>query len=342
LVIAGLDPAIHRLAICKIGRPTWVKGREVEIKMLKLRILPLLVVAAFALLVPQAPAHAQARSWVSGTGNDTNPCSRALPCKNFAGALAKTAAGGEIFALDGGEYDGLTINKAITIDGGSQNASVHTTDGSAIFVSANPSDVVIIRNLHVRGSGNPNGAGATGIFFASGALLSIEGCTISGTASVGISATLLGNGASATLNVFNTTIIDAGIGIDAGQPAGSGGIFGQVDHVTIQRETSGLGGIGIQAIRQVVFTVTNSNILNAQVAGIDAESGAVVNVDLSSVSSNNTAFAASGGTIRVSRSSIYDNNTNFSMSFGGVIATDGDNDGAINGTTMPNGTVSRF
>lgn len=88
--------------------------------------------------------------------------------------------------------------------------------------------------------------------------------------------------------------------------------------MTIQREAaSGFGGFGIQAIGPVVFTVTNSNILNAQVAGIDAEDGAVVNVDSSSVSSNNTAFAARGGIIHVSRSSIYDNNNNFSIAGGG-------------------------
>jgi nitrous oxidase accessory protein NosD len=155
--------------------------------MLKVGILPLLVVAAFALLVPQAPAHAQARSWVSGTGNDSNPCTRALPCKTFAGALAKTAAGGEIFALDGGEYDSLIINKAITIDGGGGNASVHAVSTISIIVQAGPSDVVIIRNLHIRGDGNPGGTGSIGIIFQSGALLSIESCTISGTANTGIS-----------------------------------------------------------------------------------------------------------------------------------------------------------
>ena len=108
----------------------------------------------------------------------------------------------------------MTINKAITIDGGSQNASVHSTTATAITVAANPSDVVIIRNLHVRGDGDPNGNGAFGILFSSGALLSIEGCTISGTAITGIGAGLANNGgASATLNVIDTTITDAGNGI---------------------------------------------------------------------------------------------------------------------------------
>jgi hypothetical protein len=53
----------------------------------------------FALLVLElgiAPANAQAtRTWISGVGDDVNPCSRTAPCKTFAGAISKTAAGGE-------------------------------------------------------------------------------------------------------------------------------------------------------------------------------------------------------------------------------------------------------
>src|SRR5579871_4492376 len=65
-----------------------------------------------------APAHAQAsRTWVSGVGDDVNPCSRTAPCKTFAGAISKTAAGGEINCLDPGGFGALTITKSITIDG---------------------------------------------------------------------------------------------------------------------------------------------------------------------------------------------------------------------------------
>ena len=73
-----------------------------------------LVLCALAL-----PAHAQAtRTWVSGVGDDANPCSRTAPCKTFPGAISKTAPGGEIDALDPGGFGALTITKAITIDGG--------------------------------------------------------------------------------------------------------------------------------------------------------------------------------------------------------------------------------
>jgi hypothetical protein len=86
--------------------------------------------SAFALILSAllwaAPANAQAtRTWVSGVGDDVNPCSRSAPCKTFAGAISKTADCGEIDALDPGGFGALTITKGLTIDGGGgQVASV--------------------------------------------------------------------------------------------------------------------------------------------------------------------------------------------------------------------------
>ena len=79
--------------------------------------IKLLVIATF-LLAFTSIAQAQAtRTWVSGVGDDVNPCSRTAPCKTFAGAISKTAAGGEIDALDPGGFGAVTITKNITIDG---------------------------------------------------------------------------------------------------------------------------------------------------------------------------------------------------------------------------------
>src|SRR3569833_3224253 len=76
----------------------------------------LLATAVFGLAYA-GPAYAQAtRTWVSGTGDDANPCSRTAPCKTFAGAISKTAAGGEINCIDTGGYGAVTITKSITID----------------------------------------------------------------------------------------------------------------------------------------------------------------------------------------------------------------------------------
>ncbi len=83
------------------------------------------VLAVITFFGSLAIAQAQAsRTWVSGVGDDANPCSRTAPCKTFAGAISKTAAGGEIDALDPGGFGAVTITKAITIDGGGSLASV--------------------------------------------------------------------------------------------------------------------------------------------------------------------------------------------------------------------------
>ena len=86
--------------------------------------------------------------------------------------------------------------------------------------------------------------------------------------------------------------------------------------------------------------MTNSAIVNAATSGVYAATGAVLEIDSSSVTNNNMAFFATDGTIRISRNTIYDNNTNFSIS-GGTIATGGNNFVAVNGATAPNGSITQ-
>src|SRR6476661_3731935 len=137
-------------------------------------------------------AGAQAsRTWVSGVGDDANPCSRTAPCKTFAGAISKTAAGGEIDALDPAGYGAVTITKGITIDGGGgQVASVLVSGTNGIVVAAGPSDVVILRNLRINGIGT----GINGIRFLSGKALVVENCNIFGFTNNGIDIATAGGG----------------------------------------------------------------------------------------------------------------------------------------------------
>ena len=87
--------------------------------MRKIAVLIAVLGTSLLPVLSTVPAHAQAtRTWVSGVGDDANPCSRTAPCLTFAGAISKTAAGGEIDALDPGGFGMLTITKSITIDGG--------------------------------------------------------------------------------------------------------------------------------------------------------------------------------------------------------------------------------
>jgi hypothetical protein len=106
---------------------------------------------AIALAVP-AYASAQAtRTWVSGVGDDVNPCSRTAPCKTFAGAIGKTAARGEINVLDDGGFGGVTITKAITINGGGHIGGVLVTGTNAIVVNAGAADRVALIGLDING-----------------------------------------------------------------------------------------------------------------------------------------------------------------------------------------------
>jgi hypothetical protein len=123
-------------------------------------------------------ASAQAtRTWVSGVGDDANPCSRTAPCKTFAGAISKTAAGGEISVLDPGGYGGVTITKSITISGVGENASILAT-GSAngILVNAGANDVVTLRDLQINGAGS----GQSGIRFWAGGALVVDNVRVFG------------------------------------------------------------------------------------------------------------------------------------------------------------------
>src|SRR6202020_1783060 len=112
----------------------------------------LLLAFAIGLIAPMlssAPAHAQAtRTWVSGVGDDANPCSRTAPCKTFAGAISKTSAAGEINVLDPGGFGAVTITKSISIyNDGVGEAGVLVSGTNGITVNAGPADIVNIRGI---------------------------------------------------------------------------------------------------------------------------------------------------------------------------------------------------
>src|SRR5436853_10926 len=175
------------------------------------------IAVASALFAFSAPAHAQAtRTWVSGVGNDADPCSRTAPCKTFAGAISKTAVGGEINCLDPGGFGAVTINKSLAID-------CHYTEGGALAggngivvndsLSATPGTaVVFLRGLDIFGVSPPT----NGIRFTSGAVLHVEDTVIrrfNSTNSQGISFQPAG---PAELYVTNTIIADNANGITGG------------------------------------------------------------------------------------------------------------------------------
>jgi hypothetical protein len=136
-------------------------------KLSRLGVAKLSVATVSVALLLCAPAFGQAtRTWVSGVGDDVNPCSRTAPCKTFAGAISKTATGGIINAMDDGGFGALTITKGITVDGGSHTAGMLASGGiNAINVNA-PGAYVVLRNLDIEGNGTTLGLNGVNIIAA--------------------------------------------------------------------------------------------------------------------------------------------------------------------------------
>jgi hypothetical protein len=116
-----------------------------------LKLLP--VIAVIGLAIPSAASAQATRTWVSGTGDDANPCSRTAPCKTFAGAISKTANGGEINCIDPGGFGGVTIGKSLTIKCHYTEGGVLVAQTNAIVVNATATDKVTLRGLDINGVG---------------------------------------------------------------------------------------------------------------------------------------------------------------------------------------------
>src|SRR5712671_7019484 len=126
------------------------------------------------LFLPASQAQAQAtRTWVSGVGDDANPCSRTAPCKTFAGAISKTAAAGEINCIDPGGFGAVTITKSMTIDCSEVFASVLVSGTNGIVISG-AGIKVTLRNLDIQGVNT----GINGVSILNAAEVVIDHCRI--------------------------------------------------------------------------------------------------------------------------------------------------------------------
>src|SRR5205809_6481829 len=142
--VAGTDP-------CSTGAiPNYRRKRRLQMNKFRFTINALAIAIFTFAFASMAQAQAT-RTWVSGVGDDANPCSRTAPCKTFAGAISKTAAHGEINVLDPGGFGAVTITKAITIDGDGTLAGILSSLTNGIIVSAGANDVVIIRSVSING-----------------------------------------------------------------------------------------------------------------------------------------------------------------------------------------------
>lgn len=199
---------------------------------------------AFILLVA-LPGLAQAqatRTWVSGVGDDANPCSRTAPCKTFAGAISKTATGGEISVLDPGGFGAVTITKSISIVAEGQEGGVLAASTNGIIV--NGANVrVYLKNLYIEGATT----GLNGIRILNAAHVTIEDCTIRGFVGLATSAGIdVQSTGSVLVSVRNTQVTDNSVGINVKPPVGPfAKVF--VEKSSIQGNTTGIVSDGNQS-----------------------------------------------------------------------------------------------
>ena len=288
---------------------------------MKATALVLGLLSAGCLMVGTQAASAQAtRTWVSGVGDDVNPCSRTAPCKTWAGAISKTAAGGEIDALDPGGFGAVTITKAMTLDGGGgQVASTLAANTPGIVVSAGGNDVVIIRNVRLNGVGQTNGPGTDGVRFNSGKALVVENCEIFGwqngiVVQTGVNSqtkilrtvvensSLVGvlikpSAAIATVAMWESAAVDNGVGVKGDSTAG-----GEVRMTISSSHVANNVGDGVQAnagAPNVGIVIQASSIDGNGGSGLDsiknAAGVAAITIGFSQISENITGISSSGG-----------------------------------------------
>jgi hypothetical protein len=282
-----------------------------------------------------ASAQAQ-RTWVSGVGDDANPCTRAHPCRNFAGALPKTATGGEIDVLDPGGFGAVTITKSISIEG-CCNAGVLVVGTNAIVINAPAGSNVVLRGLTLDGQGS----GIAGIKFVSGGSLHVEDCTINNFVDAGID---FSPSTPANLIVTDTKIrncfgpLSVSGGIDI-HPGGGGSAIAVIDNVRAEANQ-----FGFKVEDNGTVTIRNS------IAGDSAGDGFVVisNTGAPAVLTLEDSLAANnvtngiraqnaGAVARIGGNVLSGNANGFNIS-GGQIFTTGDNrilDAANTGTLQP-------
>jgi hypothetical protein len=265
---------------------------------------PLLVVAV--ILAGVSCSFAQAtRTWVSGVGDDANPGSRTAPCKTFAGAISKTAAGGEISVLDPGGFGALTITKSMTLNGDGTLAAILASGTNGIIINAGVTDIITIRNLSIKNSGGGVVApsGLFGIKIIQAGEVHIENCTIVDGTDIAVAFQPTNSGAK--LFVKNSTFVNcqgSAIRLTPGSSATA----------NISNSESQGCKIGLRADAGSKVTAVNCVFSGSSDTGVLVRGAAEVNLVNCSVANNlingiNSGFGLTSAIVRMSQCSVVNN-----------------------------------
>jgi len=267
----------------------------------------ILALTVFSLAISSVAQAQATRTWVSGVGDDANPCSRTAPCKTFAGAISKTAAGGEISVLDPGGFGAVTITKAITLDGDGTLAGILSATVNGIIINAGVNDRVVIRNLSINGTSGAQ-IGVNGIRYLAGKAVMVENCSIAGFSQKGIDVVL--GAATGKLDVINTTFNATGDGVTVQS--------GLVNATLFNVRINNTSNAGLNLLSGTA-TISDSVVSNNASFGIIAQGGSTITVERTLIVGNGTGVNTSGtAVIRLSNTTINNNTTGILISAGTV------------------------
>lgn len=252
--------------------------------MNKFRLTIKLIAIATFMFAFASIAQAQAtRTWVSGVGDDANPCSRTAPCKTFAGAISKTAPAGEISVLDPGGFGAINITKSITINGEGTLAGILNAFVNGVTVNGALTDNITLRNISINAPNN----GTNGIRIIGGKNVVIENVTINGVTGSGIEILDDNNINVMVNNVQIKNCTTAGIRADTSAGAA---------RVTVKNSTITNSGIGIVARRNSRVSVIDSTIsFNSVGVHVEGNGATAVAVLRNCQITNNTSHGVQAG-----------------------------------------------
>jgi len=249
-------------------------------------------VLALASLAFAGTAQAQAtRTWVSGVGDDVNPCSRTAPCKTYAGAISKTARGGIISTLDPGGFGTVTITKSITIEGTGTNGSILAA-GAPTGVTINitdPADTaksVVLKDLGIDGAGT----GTNGIRMVAGNSLVVDNVRIRDVTTNGIDITSSSNARVVVRDTLISRALGTGIRV---QPTGSASVNLEVERTTVVGGQRGLQAWSNGDVTVRDSLVTGHSVAAVEVVGVGPASASAL-VTNSTVSNSGNGLVANG------------------------------------------------
>jgi nitrous oxidase accessory protein NosD len=293
------------------------------------RFRSLLAAVALCLFAP-ALVLADPATYASVFGNDADPCTRDLPCRTLARALAAVDEGGSVTALDSGRYDedSIVIKGSVTLAAAPGVRAELTAKDGGIYVNAEKGDVVALRNLFLIGQDTPHN---NGIIFNGGDALHVEGCVVSGWSTKGI----LALGASGRLLYVKDSIFrDNGFGV-----AIDGPVIGSIDGARFEHNRYGLS-ITVSGKATVRNSVASGNSeVGYLSSAIGPTGGTELTIDDSMAVGNGTGVRAEGfsgakGIARVSNSTLIHNDVGLRVGASGLLYTRGNNTVAGNVTDV--------